>query len=217
MAKDPAFLFYPGDYISGTMGMTYEEKGAYVDLLMMQFNRGHMTKHMIAQTVGPIWDNIKDKFEVDQDGKFWNRRLEEEQIKRKAFTQSRRNNKKGTNQHSKKEGHTTPRMEDKDKDKDKSISNNILKEKNDLIKNEILSGGIWVETMMKAHPKILLTEDIFHEKFDQFWIEQYEGHVIEDSNKKISEIKKHFNNTVKKDNLKGPNKQSYGEKLSTKI
>ena len=46
MGKDPAFLFYPNDYIGGTMGMTFEEKGAYMDVLMMQFNRGHMTEHM---------------------------------------------------------------------------------------------------------------------------------------------------------------------------
>jgi len=26
MSKDPAFLFYPNDYIGGTMGMTFEEK-----------------------------------------------------------------------------------------------------------------------------------------------------------------------------------------------
>jgi len=38
MAKDPAFLFYPNDYIGGTMGMTFEEKGAYIELLMLQFN-----------------------------------------------------------------------------------------------------------------------------------------------------------------------------------
>ena len=46
MAKDPAFLFYPNDWLGGTMGMTFEEKGAYMELLMMQFNRGHMTSHM---------------------------------------------------------------------------------------------------------------------------------------------------------------------------
>jgi uncharacterized protein YdaU (DUF1376 family) len=52
MAKDPAFLFYPNDWIGGTMGMTFEEKGAYMEILMMQFNRGHMTSHMVGQTVG---------------------------------------------------------------------------------------------------------------------------------------------------------------------
>ncbi len=58
MSKDPAFLFYPGDYIAGTMGMTFEEKGAYMELLMMQFSRGHMTSHMIDQVVGQLWDKI---------------------------------------------------------------------------------------------------------------------------------------------------------------
>ena len=43
MAKDPAFLFYPNDYMGGTLGMTLEEKGAYMELLILQFNKGHFT------------------------------------------------------------------------------------------------------------------------------------------------------------------------------
>ena len=93
MGKDPAFLFYPNDWLGGTMGMTFEEKGAYMDLLMMQFNRGHMTKHMIGQTVGQLWVKLEDKFEVDSKGLYFNVRLEAEKEKRKAFTESRRNNK----------------------------------------------------------------------------------------------------------------------------
>jgi hypothetical protein len=108
--KDPAFLFYPNDWIGGTMGMTFEEKGAYMELLMMQFNRGHMTKHMIGQTVGQLWDNIKDKFVIDSEGLYYNERLEIEKEKRKAFTDSRRNNIKGQNQYSKKEGHKKGHM-----------------------------------------------------------------------------------------------------------
>ena len=108
--KDPAFLFYPNDWIGGTMGMTFEEKGAYMELLMMQFNRGHMTTHMIGQTVGQLWDKIKDKFEMDDCGLYFNRRLEIEKEKRKAFTESRRNNIKGENQHTKKEGHKNGHM-----------------------------------------------------------------------------------------------------------
>ena len=115
MAKDPAFLFYPNDYIGGTMGMTFEEKGAYMEILMMQFNRGHMTEHMIRQTVGQLWDNLKDKFDIDEQGMFYNVRLEEEKEKRQRFTQSRRNNKKGNNQYTKKPkkevGHMTEHME----------------------------------------------------------------------------------------------------------
>jgi uncharacterized protein YdaU (DUF1376 family) len=94
MAKDPAFLFYPGDYVSGTMGMTFEEKGAYMDLLMLQFNRGHMNTHMIQHTVGHLWEQVKCKFIQDDLGLWYNIRLDIEKDKRKTFTESRRNNMK---------------------------------------------------------------------------------------------------------------------------
>ena len=102
MAKDPAFLFYPNDWLGGTLGMTFEEKGAYMELLMLQFNRGHMTTHMIGQVVGQNWDKLKDKFVQDDIGLWYNERLEEEKIKRQNFTKSRRNNVSGHNQHTKK-------------------------------------------------------------------------------------------------------------------
>jgi uncharacterized protein YdaU (DUF1376 family) len=97
MAKDPAFLFYPGDYVSGTMGMTFDEKGAYMDLLMLQFNRGHMNTHMIQHTVGHLWEQVKCKFIQDEKGLWYNVRLDVEKEKRKTFTESRRNNIKPKN------------------------------------------------------------------------------------------------------------------------
>ena len=119
--KDPAFLFYPNDWIGGTMGMTFEEKGAYMELLMMQFNRGHMTTHMIGQTVGQLWDNVREKFIKDDNGLWYNERLEVEKEKRKRFTESRRNNVSGKNQYTKKtskkgSGHMTSHMENENKD-----------------------------------------------------------------------------------------------------
>jgi uncharacterized protein YdaU (DUF1376 family) len=114
MSKDPAFLFYPNDYIGGTMGMTFEEKGAYMELLMLQFNRGHMTLHMIGQTVGQTWVKIQDKFIKDADGLWYNERLDLEKERRKTFTESRRNNVLGKNQHTKNKekevGHMTTHM-----------------------------------------------------------------------------------------------------------
>jgi len=157
MAKDPAFLFYPNDYIGGTMGMTFEEKGAYMELLMMQFNRGHMTTHMIGQTVGQLWDKIQDKFTQDDNGLWYNVRLEEEKIKRQEFTKSRRNNVSGKNQHTKnkkhneghKIGHMTTHMEDENinENKDKTI---------DIIypfdsKNFKKWWGYWKEYKKKEH------------------------------------------------------------------
>lgn len=116
MAKDPAFLFYPGDWLGGTLGMTFEEKGAYMELLMMQFTRGHMTERMIHQTVGQLWVNLKDKFEKDAEGLWFNGRLDIEKEKRKSYVDSRKNNKNGSNQHThkpkKQKAHMTSHMED---------------------------------------------------------------------------------------------------------
>jgi len=137
MAKDPAFLFYPNDWLGGTMGMTFEEKGAYMELLMLQFNRGHMTKDMIGRTVGQLWVNIQDKFVEDKDGCFYNVRLEEEKNKRKAFSESRRNNRKGVNQYTKKKehksGHMTSHMENVNENVN---SNEYLNKKGDFDFNQ---------------------------------------------------------------------------------
>ena len=126
--KDPAFLFYPNDYLGGTLGMTFEEKGAYIELLMVQFNRGHMTKHMIGQILGQsmdkIWSNIEVKFKIDDSGYYYNERLEIEQNKRKAYSDSRRNNKEGKNQYTKKKknkGHMTSHMENRNENENKDI------------------------------------------------------------------------------------------------
>lgn len=127
MSKDPAVLFYPNDYIGGTMGMTFEEKGAYMELLVMQFNRGHMGGHMIGQAVGHLWDKIQDKFIQDENGLWYNARFEQEIIKRKKYTESRRNNISGVNQYSEKQkkdnnkddikvGHMTSHMENENED-----------------------------------------------------------------------------------------------------
>lgn len=139
MAKDPAFLFYPNDYIGGTMGMSFEEKGAYMELLMLQFNRGHMTTHMIGQTVGQLWDKIQDKFVQDENGLYYNRRLEEEIKKRQAFVKSRRNNISGKNQYTKNnaperghmEGHMTSHMENE--------NGNIINRSNYIINNNSIN------------------------------------------------------------------------------
>jgi len=144
MSKDPAFLWYPNDYMGGTMGMTFEEKGAYVHLLMMQFNRGHMTSHMIGQEVGQLWDKLRDKFTQDAAGLWYNQRLELEINRRQSFVKSRRNNVLGVNQYTKKEeeskeedsghmdGHMTSHMENENKYVfNKYYDAEILKSQND--------------------------------------------------------------------------------------
>lgn len=136
--SDPAFLFYPNDYLGGTMGMTFEEKGAYIELLMMQFNLGHLQEGKILKMLGSsseLWESIKLKFVIDENGLYYNKRLESEQIKRRKYSESRRNNKMGKNQYSKSGhmlGHMTTHMighmENENENRNKDINININKE-----------------------------------------------------------------------------------------
>jgi uncharacterized protein YdaU (DUF1376 family) len=122
MAKDPAFLFYPGDYISGTMHLDFECKGAYIDLLMLQFQKDHMTLHMIRHMLGHrfdhIWPQISDKFML-KGGKYWNERLRVEKENRSNYCKSRKNNR---NNYKHKSPHMSGHMEDEDEDEDEDIN-----------------------------------------------------------------------------------------------
>lgn len=122
MAKDPAFLFYPGDFMTGTQFFTDEQVGKYLRLLLAQHQLGHLKEsHMIM--ICKSYDNdIFSKFIKDSDGNYFNQRLEDEIIKRKKYTESRRNNRK-----SEKNISLTydEHMENKNKNKDININNNI--------------------------------------------------------------------------------------------
>lgn len=185
--KDPAFLFYPNDYIGGTMGMTFEQKGAYIEVLMIQFNRGHMTEDMIRQTIGDLWDNIKDKFVIDNDGKYYNVRLQLEKEKRQNYTHSRRNNKLGTNQHtSKSTGHMTKHMENVNEDVN-SNSTTTLKEVNSKGKPSL---NDFIEYAKSKKPNI----DVIHVKSKyESWVE---NGWKDGNDKEIKNWKIKLNNTL---------------------
>lgn len=97
MSKDPAFLFYTSDFISGTMFFTNEELGIYLRLLMAQHQHGHLTEKQVKIICPSLNQDILDKFDKDDDGLYFNKRLETEINKRKSFTESRRNNRKQLN------------------------------------------------------------------------------------------------------------------------
>lgn len=106
--KNPAVLWYPGDYLVGTMGMTWEEKGRYVELLNLQHQKGHLD---IERLMPDCPKEVLAKFVQDEDGLWYNIRMEEEQIKRRKFVQSRRNNLSGKSQAKKKREEIEGRIE----------------------------------------------------------------------------------------------------------
>jgi hypothetical protein len=84
MSKDPAFLFYSKDWISGTSEMLPEEKGIYIDLLCYQHQNGNLpidTKRL-AKIVGiahdefiKLWEIVSLKF-VNENERLINLKLQ---------------------------------------------------------------------------------------------------------------------------------------------
>ena len=92
MSKDPAFLFYSSDFLSGVVDLTMEERGQYITLLCLQHQKGRLSEKTIRLSLGNVSVDVLKKFQTDSEGFFFNNRLEEEIEKRIKFTESRRNN-----------------------------------------------------------------------------------------------------------------------------
>lgn len=94
MAKDPAFLFYTNDFLSGTQFFSDEQLGKYLRLLMAQHQMGHLEEKHMIQICKTYDKDVFLKFKRDSNGLYYNERLENEIIKRKNYTQSRSDNRK---------------------------------------------------------------------------------------------------------------------------
>lgn len=95
MAKDPAFLFYPGDFNTGTQFFSDEQVGKYMRLLMAQHQHGHLTQDQVIFICKSYDNQVMSKFKKDGNGMWYNERLEIEIERRKKFVDSRSKNKEG--------------------------------------------------------------------------------------------------------------------------
>lgn len=98
MAKDFSFPFYVNNWLGGTMYLTFEQKGAYLELLLLQFNKGHFTETQVKQVLNTsyssVWPVLLEKFKTDG-SYFWNERMDEVKEERQNFINSRKSNRLG--------------------------------------------------------------------------------------------------------------------------
>ena len=96
MAKDPAFLFYSADFIVGTYEMTDEQVGRYIRLMCLQHQKGHLSESVVLSVMGGEIDKeVIGKLKRDDDGLYYNERLDEETNKRRKYSESRAKNRTG--------------------------------------------------------------------------------------------------------------------------
>lgn len=96
--KSPAFQFYSSDFITGTMFMSNEEVGAYIRCLCMQHQKGHLKEKEMLQIClnQEVLDSVMNHYKQDDEGLFYNERLDFEKEKREKFIEHQRENgKKG--------------------------------------------------------------------------------------------------------------------------
>lgn len=94
----PAVLFYAQDFLTGTSDMTMEERGYYITLLSYQNVHGHMSEEYIRRIAPDCPEYVLEKFIRDNNGDFYNERMENEIEKRNNFSESRSKNRKKTDE-----------------------------------------------------------------------------------------------------------------------
>lgn len=94
--KAPAFQFYADDFLAGTITMTNEERGAYIALLCIQWSKGSLTENDFQRVcigMPPHSQRIcQDKFQIDADGNYRNKRLEAEREKQDQYRKKQTDN-----------------------------------------------------------------------------------------------------------------------------
>jgi len=93
MSKDPAFLFYSSDFLTGVSDLTMEERGQFITLMCLQHQKGHLTKKVMQlQCHGIPTADVLAKFRIDENGLYYNERVEQEREKRAAHSLKQREN-----------------------------------------------------------------------------------------------------------------------------
>lgn len=171
MAKDPAFLFYTGDFSTGTQFFTDEQVGKYIRLLMAQHQHGHLSENHVLHICKTYDKDVMSKFVKDSAGLWFNQRLEDEINKRKQYSKSRAENRK-----SKKNISSTyvKHMENENRNEDINI-----------IKKELFADEIWLDQLKITHK---------NKDLDQAWMECYLHHSSSPNPPKVLwEWKQKFN------------------------
>lgn len=88
--KSPAVLLYTKDFFTDTYMWTPAQVGHYIRALCVQhFNHEHLLMEDLLKIIGGPDPKILEKFEQDNEGRYFNPRMEAEVLKRGVYRESR--------------------------------------------------------------------------------------------------------------------------------
>ena len=146
--KDPAIIFYTSDFMIGVSNLTMEERGQYITMLCLQHQLGHLSKKTIDLNINNISNDVLSKFILDEEGNYYNERLEYEIEKRSKFIDHQKENgKKGGRPKNPKQNPNETQTKPKVKPKQKPLEIENENEIENIIINENVNNKIkeWLE------------------------------------------------------------------------
>jgi NhaP-type Na+/H+ and K+/H+ antiporter len=154
MAKDPAFLFYSNDFLSGTFTMSDEQVGKYIRLLCLQHQKYELSEKDMLNICKSYDEDIYCKFTVIA-GKYFNERLRNEAERRKAYSLSRKENRENG-----KKGLKIKKVQKNGKSVSLSYDNHM--------ETETITETITKDKDKRAGKKILFSETEYYNDFPKF-------------------------------------------------
>lgn len=88
----PAVLLYYQDFLTGCAEMTMEERGFYITLLCYQNIHGRMSRDYVDRVCPGCPEYVLEKFDRDEEGLYYNKRMDDEIQRRVSYQQSRSSN-----------------------------------------------------------------------------------------------------------------------------
>ena len=176
--KDPAFLFYSSDFLTGCTSLTMEERGQYITLLCLEHQLGRLSEKTIRLSVGSVSVDVLSKFKQDENGLLYNERLEIEIEKRSNFIDTRRTNglKGGRPKAENKKPNGLANGKPNTKPNEKLIENEnvieIINSIKDLFDEKYLTSDktkVMFDKLLKKYSKDEILKATFWARNDDFW------------------------------------------------
>ena len=180
--KDPAFLFYSSDFLTGCASLTMEERGQYITLLCLEHQLGRLSEKTIRLSVGSVSVDVLEKFKQDENGLLYNERLEIEIEKRSNFIDTRRTNglkggrPKAENKKPNGLANGKPNAKPNAKPNEKLIENEnvneIINSIKDLFDEKYLENNttkVMFDKLLKKYSKDEILKATFWARNDDFW------------------------------------------------
>ena len=214
MSKDPAFLFYSSDFLTGTFTMSNEQVGKYIRLLCLQHQKIELTEKDMLNICKTYDEDIYSKFECI-DGLYYNKRLRDESIKRKEYSESRKKNRKKKDM-----SNICQTYDSHMENENENVNENINKDKIVLKKFNFSDlNGLPIQYIqstkeqLKIQKQLQLDEKTISSMWEAFKLNYLNG--IE-TYKNEDEVYKHFINWIKKQNFNNEQQSNTNSKPNSK-